>query len=443
MDKLAGISNTIGSYMRRVDEWNQQSDLARSELKQLDQQSEAAKIRKEIAEKELTNHEQQIENSKTVDEYMRSKFTNQELYQWMIGQISTVYFQSYQLAFDVAKKAEQSYRHELGLEFSNFIQFGYWDSLKKGLLSGEKLHYDIKRMEVAYMDNNAREHEITKHISLAMLNAQALIDLRRDAICVFSIPELLFEMDFPSHYFRRIKSVSVSIPCIAGPYTSVSAELSLTTNHIRFRDENGGSSNTTDASFRSPRTGVTSIATSNGQNDAGMFELNFRDDRYLPFEGAGVISTWNLNLPATRQFDYNTISDVIITIRYTARNSSNEQFKGAVKTKVAGITQTVLNTLNNGAGFYRLLSFKHDFPDDFYKLKRNIVQPVILNKSMFPFFTRDKTINIVSGNLFNRDGTEIDGEATITQNWMLNINEITDEMVNAEDILILINYTLS
>jgi hypothetical protein len=28
--------------------------------------------------------------------------------------------------------------------------------------------------------------------------------------------------------------------------------------------------------------------------DAGMFELNFRDERYLPFEGAGAISEWRL-----------------------------------------------------------------------------------------------------------------------------------------------------
>jgi Tc toxin complex TcA C-terminal TcB-binding domain len=33
-----------------------------------------------------------------------------------------------------------------------------------------------------------------------------------------------------------------------------------------------------------------SIATSSAQNDSGMFELNFRDERYLPFEGAGAIS---------------------------------------------------------------------------------------------------------------------------------------------------------
>jgi len=60
---------------------------------------------------------------------------------------------------------------------------------------------------------------------------------------------------------------------------------------------------------------------SNAQNDSGMFELNFRDERYLPFEGAGVISRWRIELPQTfRQFSYDTISDVVLHIKYTARD---------------------------------------------------------------------------------------------------------------------------
>ena len=40
------------------------------------------------------------------------------------------------------------------------------------------------------------------------------------------------------------------------------------------------------------------IVTSGGVNDSGMFETNLRDERFLPFEGAGAISTWSLSLPA-------------------------------------------------------------------------------------------------------------------------------------------------
>ncbi len=54
------------------------------------------------------------------------------------------------------------------------------------------------------------------------------------------------------------------------------------------------------------------IATSTGQNDAGLFELNFRDERYLPFEYAGAVSRWRIELPIeTNAFDIDTVSDLI------------------------------------------------------------------------------------------------------------------------------------
>lgn len=37
---------------------------------------------------------------------------------------------------------------------------------------------------------------------------------------------------------------------------------------------------------------------SNAQNDSGVFELGFRDERYLPFEGAGCYCERSLELCA-------------------------------------------------------------------------------------------------------------------------------------------------
>ena len=100
---------------------------------QIDQQIAGGRDpRSQIAEQELENHDLQVENAREVEEFMRDKYTNQELYGWMVGQISAIYFQSYQLAYDVAKRAERAFRYELGLKDSSFIQFGYWDSLQEG-----------------------------------------------------------------------------------------------------------------------------------------------------------------------------------------------------------------------------------------------------------------------------------------------------------------------
>jgi hypothetical protein len=62
------------------------------------------------------------------------------------------------------------------------------------------------------------------------------------------------------------------------------------------------------------------IATSSGQNDAGLFELTFRDERYLPFEFEGAVSRWRIELPPENNyFDTDTLTDVILHLNYTAR----------------------------------------------------------------------------------------------------------------------------
>ena len=47
---------------------------------------------------------------------MKTKFTNQELYSWMVTKLSTLYFQTYQLAYQLAKQVEKAFQHELGPE---------------------------------------------------------------------------------------------------------------------------------------------------------------------------------------------------------------------------------------------------------------------------------------------------------------------------------------
>ncbi|MDZ4823623.1 MAG: hypothetical protein SH856_09200 [Flavobacteriales bacterium] len=287
----------------------------------------------------------------------------------MQGEIATLYFQCYQLAFDLAKKAEKTYKYELGIKQSDFIQFGSWDSFRKGLLSGEKLYLQLKQLEKAYMDQNKREYEITKHISLAQLDPLALIKLRSTGIADFEIPEVLYSMDFPSHYFRRIKSVSISIPCIVGPYTSVSAQLFL----LKSSYAKKAKLNPTEDEIVRTFGAIQSIATSHGQNDSGMFELNFRDECYLPFEGSGADSSWRLELPIEiRQFDYNSISDVIMHVKYTAREGG-AILKEAINTALKGKLDQIQQGLKQ-EGLHLAIDIKHDMPNEWNLLKKGPIE---------------------------------------------------------------------
>lgn len=415
VDNVKGnMAVTTGGYERRRDDWVFQANTASKELQQLDQQILGAEIRLNIAQKELLNQELQIDNARDVDAYMRSKFSNVELYTWMTAQIATTYFQSYQLAYDMAKRAEWCYRYELPHAIPNapstgFIKFGYWDSLRKGLMSGERLQFDLRKMEASYMEENKREFELTKHVSLAQFGTDALLNLKSTGKCEVEIPEALFDLDYPGHYMRRIKSVSISIPCIAGPYTTISCELRQVKSKYRKTPvlanansypenpdpwHNGGTGYDNNR-FNYLENG-TAIATSTAQNDSGIFELNFRDERYLPFEGTGAVSKWELSLPeAYRQFDYESISDVIFHIKYTAKEGGGILKEGAV-TNLTNLFKTLDNTV-----LYRYFSLRHEFSNEWYhyaKARKNeepgATFDMVLRPDDFPHFCKGKKIEI-------------------------------------------------
>jgi hypothetical protein len=382
---------TEAGYERRMDDWQFQAQSARLELAQIDKQIIAAQMRKAVAEKDLDTQVKQIANSKETDEFMRSKYTNQELYSWMISQTSSIFFQAYQLAYDMAKRAEKSLTFELPLlkvPGTGFIKFGYWDSLKKGLFSAEKLQYDLRKLELAYLEGNKRELELTKHISLLLNDPHSLMQLRDTGMCSIVCTQDMFNMDFPGHYLRRVKSVSISIPCVAGPYTTIGAM--LTQSSALIEDITGLATTALTAQYP--------MVTSGAQNDSGMFELNFRDDRYLPFEGTGAICTWNLSLMAEkdlRQFDYNSISDVIIHVKYTAQYDN---------TKDGLVTTDLHNRLDSISGtpidLPRYFSLKHEFANSWFAYANAITSTpatemvITLDSKLFPFFCQKKDIGI-------------------------------------------------
>jgi hypothetical protein len=402
----ATVSSRLGGYARREQEWTNQRNNAAREIMQIDKQIAAAKIRADIAQGEITNQQTQIDNSKQVEDFLRDKFINQELFGWMSGQVSSVYFQAYQMAYDLAKKAERAFRFERGLTTSSFIQFGYWDSLRKGLLAGEQLHLALKQMERAFLDQNKREYEITRHVSLQLFDPMALISLKETGHCEIELPETFFDSDYPGHFMRRLKSVSLTLPCVVGPYTSINCTLTLLSNKTRVQSTLLGGQYEEDTQQEDPRfvanfAALQSIATSHAQNDSGLFELNFRDERYLPFEGAGAISRWRIDLPKDNNaFDFNTLSDVIIHMKYTAREGGDILKNAAKKAMQDAIADAEQNLLA------RFFNIKHEFPTEWQRFLTaaddtgDHIQTLKIPKDRFPFLFQGRIITINRIDLF-------------------------------------------
>ena len=413
----ASLSAKIGAYARREQEWALSSNAAAAEITQIYKQWRAAQITEAISEREWRNHQQQIRHAEEIERFLTDekagKTTTKAIYTWLRREVRALYGQTFQFAIDVARKAERALQHELGDPDLTFLQFGYLSG-RQALLAGEKLQLDLKRMEMAYHELHQREYELTRHVSLRQVDPVALLTLRATGSCTVALTEELFDLDCPGHYFRRIKSVALSIPCVVGPYASVSCTLTLQKSSIRKSpalndNEDSYARDGEDTERFSDSFGrVQSIVTSSGSNDSGMFETNLRDERYLPFEGTGAVSEWRLELPtAVKQFDHNTIADVVLHVRYTAR-------EGGVPLRTSAQSHLANRIAAGGTvGSVRLLSVRHDFPTEWARFTAAVpsgegVVPltVPLRQEHYPYWAKDTPIALKRIELFAAKGNE-------------------------------------
>lgn len=321
----ADMAAAQAEYQQRQAELLHQAELLAKEHERLEKQISEIHLKLEISNAELRRHDTAVENSKKVDAYLRDKYTNEQLYGWMIGQLSGVYFQAYKFAFDTAKIAERAFQFERGDASAHYIEFSYWDSLKKGLYAGERLLLDIRRMEAAHLEGDQRSLEVTRHLSLRKDVPTSLQQLLATGRCEIEITEALLDRDFPGHYFRRVKTVSLTVLGKVEDYTNLNCSLTLLSNRIRVNASASGSYPQTeegdDPRFVVNLAPVMAVAISRPISDSGMFQLRFDDDRYLPFEGAGAISTWRLELnQANNAVDLAQLKDLVLSLSYTARS---------------------------------------------------------------------------------------------------------------------------
>ena len=240
-----------------------------------------------------------------------------------------------------------------------------------------------------------------------------LIALKKTGSCEIDLPEALFDMDYPGHYMRRLKAVSVTIPAVVGPYTSINGTLTLLRSSIR---KNAGRASSyaeqqDDDRFLYNFAPIQSIATSHGQNDSGLFELNFRDERYLPFEGAGAISRWRLEIPReTSAFDLDTITDIVLRLNYTAREGGADLRSHALAAAtlpampapapLAPSSGAAAPTRPNQDQLLRLFSLRHEFPTEWHRFIQAAdttrTLTLGLTRERFPYPYRGKALKTTS-----------------------------------------------
>jgi hypothetical protein len=128
-----------------------QANLAGYEVSLLDKQILASKIRVDIAKREIQNQEKAIEQAKEMEDFLKAKFSNVELYSWMEGSVKGLFYSTYTQAYDFAKQAENAFHYERPQDTNTYIQSGYWDPARGGLLSGERLSASLRGLQNAWL----------------------------------------------------------------------------------------------------------------------------------------------------------------------------------------------------------------------------------------------------------------------------------------------------
>ena len=162
-----------------------------------------------------------------------------------------------------------------------------------------------------------------------------------------------------------------------------------------------------------------------------MFDLNFRDERLLPFEGAGVKSTWRIEMPKDcNAFDFETISDVIMTMKYTSLEGGVLLQNSARKAlELSPLPDdSIVKADDEKKNLTRLFNLRHEFQNDWY----NFLEPtksdpadestyehnleIELKQERFPFQFRSPskwTISIDSDTILENQGRLSIQEATL------------------------------
>ena len=144
----------------------------------------------------------------------------------------------------------------------------------------------------------------------------------------------------------------------------------------------------------------TAVVISTGSNDSGLFETNLRDERLPAVRGCRChrgVDRSPCRSPF-RPFDYDTISDAVLHLRYTAKDGGPELKDVAGEDLDDALNQTIVTGAS--AGLARVFSLRHEFPTEWYRFLNplddagDLVTTIPLSKERFPLIFRDPRVRL-------------------------------------------------
>ncbi|PFC54269.1 toxin [Bacillus thuringiensis] len=326
MDQTANIMDISESYRRRREEWMLQRDAAEQEEAQLNSQIVALQEQINMVRKQIVMSETEQGHAQAIYQLQSTRFTSQALYNWMVGRLSSLYYQMYDATLSLCFMAKNALEKELGKgKTTGMFTLPAWNDLYQGLLAGEMLMVELQKLENLWLEESKRGMEAVKTVSLDTLirkenSALTFINLVQEVLNgktpekvngvnikleedIFSASLDLSSLGLGNSYNlkekdRKIKNLSVTLPALLGPYQNVEATLSL---------------------------GGETVTLSHGIDDSGLFITDLNDSRFLPFEGMNLLkgqltlAIFHTGKDGDQRSLLESLNDVILHIRYVMK----------------------------------------------------------------------------------------------------------------------------
>jgi hypothetical protein len=360
----AQIAQIHNSIHMRMEELRRTGELLTQDAQIAGQNVLIAETGVDIAEQQLAIAEINSQFAADIVHFLQTKFFKGERYAWMAAIAKENYRTLLNYAIAAAWMAERALEFERQRQI-NVIRFDYWREQDQGVMGADQLSTDLATLKQERLVNEQRKHQVTKTISLAQISPIELAAFRDSGLLYLTTLEPWFDRDFPTHYLRLIKGVSVTVVALVPPIEGVKAMLTqLGTTRTTLK--RGPSFDKVEIKRIPER-----IAISSAIGATGVFLPLLPDQELLnPFEGNGVEGSWLLEMPKASNpaLNYQTIVDVQLTIQYTALD---DPYKRPLLPQVYEGTANYSLNLSFADEFYHLLN------PDFYAADDNTYKALL------------------------------------------------------------------
>ncbi|WDR33869.1 neuraminidase-like domain-containing protein [Pseudomonas serboccidentalis] len=330
MMREAEEASIIEQQRRRKQEWELARDQSNAEVRVLREQLLAQEHAISAARASLQQTEISNNQARAVYAFYKNRTTGRELSNWVVGQVKTLIYQVYDVVAGLCLCAETCWQYEMADYKPRFVRPDVWMDTYHGFTTGQSLKLDLLRMASARIKRDEHRLQLVKTISLKNLDANRWESFKESGTLQIKLSEELFNEDYPGHYCRQVKGLSLTFPGLLGPYQNICATLvQISSSTLLEPDIEAVKYLHTSTGVAPPGSLVQNlrpyqqIGLSLGLDDNGLAQW-MDDGRYLPFEGTGAHAEYVLTLPRSGQPSQerllDSLTDVILTLVYQARD---------------------------------------------------------------------------------------------------------------------------